>query len=205
MPTGYTASVADGEVTEFNEYAMNCARAMGVAIMMRDEPQGPLDIEKCLDMSSIEHHAKSLAKAFERQKLTDEELLAKFEPVRQEEIDRHAKSRKKDALTKKRYEAMLVKVEAWKPPTSEHENMKKFMREQLVDSIGFDCGSSYHDEQEEKAEQLTPELYLAQEREAAQWDFDYHTKSLAEAKARNAERRAWIEAFLESLGQLETA
>jgi hypothetical protein len=38
MPTGYTAGVADGTITEFREYALLCARAFGACIMLRDEP-----------------------------------------------------------------------------------------------------------------------------------------------------------------------
>lgn len=38
MPTGYTADVADGKITDFVEYALQCARAFGACIMLRDEP-----------------------------------------------------------------------------------------------------------------------------------------------------------------------
>lgn len=37
MPTGYTASVQEGKVTEFRDFAMECARAFGALVMMRDE------------------------------------------------------------------------------------------------------------------------------------------------------------------------
>lgn len=38
MPTGYTEAVQSGEVTEFRDFALRCARAMGALIMMRDDP-----------------------------------------------------------------------------------------------------------------------------------------------------------------------
>jgi hypothetical protein len=40
MPTGYTDCVRSGEVTEFADFAMKCARAFGACIEMRDEPSG---------------------------------------------------------------------------------------------------------------------------------------------------------------------
>ena len=38
MPTGYTYPVADGTITEFSKFALNCSRAFGVLMHMRDEP-----------------------------------------------------------------------------------------------------------------------------------------------------------------------
>jgi hypothetical protein len=39
MPTGYTAAIGEG--IEFDKFVMQCARAMGACVMMRDEPIGP--------------------------------------------------------------------------------------------------------------------------------------------------------------------
>ena len=38
MPTGYTSGVATGEIKDFKTYALQCARAFGACIMLRDEP-----------------------------------------------------------------------------------------------------------------------------------------------------------------------
>lgn len=38
MPTGYTAGVKDGTVTDFKAFVMQCARAFGALIDMRDDP-----------------------------------------------------------------------------------------------------------------------------------------------------------------------
>jgi hypothetical protein len=46
MPTGYTAAVADGTITEFPDFAMQCARAFGTLVLMRDEPQDAAIPEK---------------------------------------------------------------------------------------------------------------------------------------------------------------
>src|SRR6185437_5714856 len=39
MPTGYTYPVTDGKITQFNDFAMSCARAFGALISMRDDPR----------------------------------------------------------------------------------------------------------------------------------------------------------------------
>ena len=35
MPTGYTAAVCSGEITEIKDFALSCARAFGALITMR--------------------------------------------------------------------------------------------------------------------------------------------------------------------------
>jgi hypothetical protein len=207
MATGYTAGVGDGDITDFNEFALKCARAMGVAIMMRDEPGGgPIDIDKCVCTSQVEYHEKELAeaKALAKKPKTDEEILAGFGAHVADGIKSRRENIAESGVKLKRYDAMLAKVRAWEPPTEEHVNFKKFMLEQLTSSIDHDCNTKYDLEAIETYESLTAERYLELERDC--WDdVAYHEKHLAENKERNAERRAWIEALLESLGELETA
>ena len=38
MPTGYTANVEDGTMTELRDYALLCARGIGFTLPIRDEP-----------------------------------------------------------------------------------------------------------------------------------------------------------------------
>ncbi len=44
------------------------------------------------------------------------------------------------AIERARYEAMIAKVEAWTPPTPDHDGLKKFMLDQLRESVEWDCG-----------------------------------------------------------------
>lgn len=200
MPTGYTASVGDGKVTEFKEFAMDCAKGMGVAIMMRDHPaHEKLSVENCLDTSGVEYHKNNLAEAKKRLKRTDEEILADFDKIKEERIKSAEEGAARRIATKKHYEAMLEKVNAWVPPTEEHEGLKTFMVNQLTESIEFDCGGDFYERHLEDAKALRPEVYLKSYRESAERNIAYHTKKLAETEQRNAELRAWIEAFLESL------
>lgn len=40
MATGYTHPVAEGTVTDFATFALDCARAFGALITIRDDPPG---------------------------------------------------------------------------------------------------------------------------------------------------------------------
>ena len=208
MATGYTHDVADGKVTDFNEFALRCSCAMGVAIMMREEPSGPIDIDKCADDSSIKYHKKALKKANKKAKKaqkTDAEILAGYDDYVSNGIKMAEASIAEARKKRKRYDDMLKKVEKWKPPTEEHINFKKFMREQLRNSIDHDCNEKYSHETIDTLNSLTRERYLELSREERRDDVKYHTEGLAKAKKNNESRRAWITALLESLGELETA
>ncbi|VTR91619.1 unnamed protein product [Gemmata massiliana] len=40
---------------------------------------------------------------------------------------------------------MLEHVRAWEPPSTDHENLKQFMIDQLRESIDFDCRGEYRE------------------------------------------------------------
>ena len=58
MPTGYTAAIKDG--IDFKTYAMNCARAFGACVMLRDEPGGGDRIPDAFEPS--DYHLKAAEK-----------------------------------------------------------------------------------------------------------------------------------------------
>ncbi len=59
MPTGYTAAVQNGTVTRFADFAMNCARAFGALVELRDEMDAPIPDT----FKPSTHHSESLKKA----------------------------------------------------------------------------------------------------------------------------------------------
>ena len=121
MPTGYTADVQDGKITEFSEFALQCARAFGALIMMRDEPMGATIPD---EFKPDSYYIKALADA--REELAKvralslaeckEEAKKLYEKQVQERDDRLERHRVEGA----RYRAMLAKVNAWQPPTPDH-------------------------------------------------------------------------------------
>lgn len=144
MPTGYTAGVQDGSINTFEQFAMQCARAFGATILMRDDP---LDKPIPEEFEPSDYYEKALAQAQadldSTLAMSASECEAAARQEHRETCERYAEYRENERVERERYVAMLAKVEAWTPPTSEHEGMKKFMREQLNESIKFDCGNYY--------------------------------------------------------------
>lgn len=196
MPTGYTADVQSGKVTEFRDFAMCCARAFGALIHMRDDPMSA-EIPDAIKPSTDDNE-KALADA--------EARLAKFRAMTERQAESAAKKAHAKALAaheayeaekrlqRKRYETMLLKVTQWTPPTPDHRGLKKFMQEQLAESIKFDCYKPG-----DPPLPLSGAAWLHGEIERAQRDVEYHTKQIAEELERAASRTQWVRALRESL------
>ena len=59
MSTGYTCQVADGEITDFKQFLLQCSRAFGACIQQRDDPHS--DLPKRMEVSN--YHKDELKKA----------------------------------------------------------------------------------------------------------------------------------------------
>lgn len=143
MATGYTDGVRSGKVTDFHSFAMVCARGMGANIMMRDDPlDAPIQ-----EYQPTDYHTKRVEEAREEVKrvkaMTPEECEREAEAEYAKVIAFREEVKQTQAQERARYEAMLASVEAWTPPSADHENFKTFMREQLTESIRFDCSSTF--------------------------------------------------------------
>jgi hypothetical protein len=196
MPTGYTADIQDG--ISFRTFAMNCARAFGACVMLRDAPGGGDQIPEAFEPS--DYNAKALdkakadlaalsdmpSKALQRaaDKAFDDEETARLQHIQE----------KRDA--RRKYEEMLSQVDAWKPPTPDHIGLQAFMREQIVQSIDFDCDEKYYS---------TPVVRLT----GAQWanarrvqllrDIAHHAKGHAEEVERTNTRNEWVRQLRQAL------
>lgn len=195
MPTGYTAPVADGDVTDFPTFAMQCARGMGALITMRDDPwDAPIPDE----FQPSRYHQMALAEA--ETSLADARSWSTGEAVRLAQADHlHAVEvavdlARKDEDKRRRYEAMLDQVRAWEPPTADHDEFKKFMVDQLEESIRFDCGHTWDAPAAQDGEAYRQAMIAKAER-----DILYHSKELAEEIERTRGRTEWVRALRESL------
>lgn len=201
MPTGYTAPVQKGEVTDLADFALTVARGWGALIMLRDSDQS-LEATKRLIaegayLQHSDYHERELASARARldelEAMTDEEALA----AARAEADRVAASNReyeeRAATERARYEAMLLKVEAWEPPTAEHVTFKEYMLAQLRESINFDCRPFSLPIPEVSADWRDREIDRQRER------IERAEKEMVAERERNAARQEWVEALLASL------
>ena len=202
MPTGYTAAIIDG--IDFKTFAMNCARAFGACVMLRDEQPGGDIIPDSFAPSS--YHAEKLEQA-------KRDLVA-LDAMTPEELEKCAteayettEGYRLDALKMKvnqraLYEAMLEKVSAWTPPTEEHKGMKTFMADQITQSIDFDCSGSYY---ETPTARMTGAEWKQERSRTLVSDLEYHAKEDAAEQARAAGRTKWVQELRASLQVTEPA
>ena len=196
MATGYTADVKDGKISDFRVFAMRCARAFGALVEMRDDS---LDapIPEAFEPSTYHTNALATARAAlaRLQRMTVIQANRAAEKAHAEAMREWERAQRTREIERTRYAAMLAKVRAWQPPSSDHVPLKKFMVEQLEESIRFDCG----DVSEWKPKPLNGAAWLAKEIERAQSDVAYHEEHLAEDIKRAAERTRWVQQLRDSL------
>jgi len=176
MPTGYTADISKG--ITFNTFAMNCARAFGALVTMRDDPSDAPIPEA---FSPSDYHSKAIA--------TEREKLARLDTLSPLEAERGAAKEFDDAETARavrladraalraKYEAMLAAARAWVPPTPEHQGLHDFMVEQIESSIKWDCSTGSYDE---PAVRKTASEWLAAQRAETLRSIAYHENEHAE-------------------------
>jgi hypothetical protein len=194
MPTGYTASVCDGEVTNFRTFALQCSRAFGAVMHQRDDPQDALPQEQPEEDS---YYSKALTKAKAElrrlQELTPNEYVPAYNKYYLDAIKSARESREKAKLVKDRLRSMLEATHKWEPPTEDHQGLKEFMLEQIMHTIDFEWDGTPDPERE------LPEVWHAKQIEQATKDIAYYTENLAKSRKRISEANQWIRDLYKSL------
>lgn len=140
MPTGYTADVRSGKVTDFAEFVMRCARNFGALNSMRDEAMdAPIPEEFQPSTYEDMELRKAKAELAHLQSMSPAEAEAEAGLEYAHRTEEYRKALAGRAEDRKRYEAMLAKARMWHPPTPDHKALKEFMVQQLQESIKFDC------------------------------------------------------------------
>lgn len=177
---------------------MQCARAFGACVLMRDDPSDKPIPEKFEPSSYHKDQIKNAKMRLEQlngmnEKEAEEKAQKEWEAslAAYEEI-MNAKKHQKDS-----YEKMLAKVQDWTPPGDDHREFKEFMISQIKESIRFDCG--YEPTKPQPKAQDANDWKEAQLKQA-QKDIDYHTKAYSEEVERTDGRNKWIGDLRNSLG-----
>lgn len=191
MPTGYTSDI-ENDIT-FKEYALNCARAFGACIDMREEPFGTPIPEKFVESDYHKERVKTAIKErddFDDMSRADRKRLFEREVVDSIKESRRIILEKKRLLAK--YKAMLAKVEKFVPPTEEHVEYKKFMITQITNSIDFDCDFKYYEKSIATQSKLTFREWENDREEHLKSSVIWHNKHLADDRARIDGRNKWV-------------
>jgi len=205
MSTGFTSEIEKG--ISFKKFAMNCARAFGACIEMRDDPH---DKEIPQEFKPSDYHLRGLEDA--KQELRSFEKMS-FKTAKKQYLD-SIKKRKDDALNslekkrelQRKYESMLVEIQNWVPPSSEHVNMKDFMIKQVTDSIEWDCSGDYGDRvlqeldmEVKQGTDISVKKWLAEMINSAQKKVKYHEEDYAKEVETCRKRTEWIQLLRDSL------
>lgn len=199
MPTGYTSELYEGKKITFQKFAMNCARAFGALVMMRDDDRD----------AKIPDEFKPSDHSLQRKKQAERGLKAvsawSAEDAKREAQASYDKAMVEYKTTKTshlalatRYQAMLAEVKKWNPPTQDHQGLKKFMIEQLETSLEDDC---YEPDMPKLEHWLQ---FRAREIADAKHDIAYYAKSYADEVKRAEKRTGWVRDLRESLGVVKS-
>lgn len=142
MPSGITAPIYEGQETTFEQFMLRCARHFGALMFMREEPMdAPIPNEILPEPRYKEQLEIAIQKYndFLLNPPTDEELEKMYQTAYEQAEKEHSEHIQKKRQMEGRYREMLEKVYDWTPPTREHEELKDFAVQQLLDSIRFDC------------------------------------------------------------------
>ena len=195
MPTGYTADVGDGKVTDFRTFALRCARAFGATTMQRDSSIDVLPQRREESTFYAEHVAEGEAEIARLAALSEAEAQRERDAEVEEVCTRNGRWRAEKDEKRRRYESMLVAVRRWEAPTPDHVEMKEFMAKQLAESIEFDC----HELSVGEPESVTAVEWLMAKRVTAAEALAYDVKSLQRERERVTNANSWIDALYESL------
>jgi hypothetical protein len=189
MPTGYTAVLDEKEEVSLKEFVYICSHAFiydssGIDLPKESEYSDHYTqkIKEILDeLERIDHLSNSEAK--------DEEI--KEREKREEEIKKYISDKK---YLRRKYESMLHKVNAWIPPSNEHNGLKKFMMEQLNKSIEFDCDYSHY----KPLQIISGKDWLIKKRTDLQKSLKYYSESSMRESEVITQRNNWIRRLRES-------
>lgn len=193
MPTGYTAPVQDGEMTDLAEFAWNCARAFFYDDSM------PASLVKEPDKYAANRYEEALDKLARAEAMTLGEAMALAVADYEHEKKALEESLERSRVYRERYEAMLAKVQTWELPTDEHRALKAFMVQQLEDSIRWDCNIEHTEGALAELKVESAEEYRQNRIAWAKEDVEHCRKRVESGLLNVQETTEWLQALNASL------
>jgi len=208
MPTGYTAGIVDGSIKNFKEFATKCMRAFGATIHMRDDslskPYVPASSEGSYHIERIKEHEADLKKL---EKTKDSTLLKQKTAELETSLIEEKSKLKKAKEVKSKLENYINDAKEFKPPSTEHVGIKKFMVEQLEDTLQHDgnWNIEYHSKEIKRIEKELANLDVNEIRKTKLKQITdnilYNKKQLSEENERNDGRNKWVDDYLKALDE----
>lgn len=199
MPTGYTAKIIDRDDVSFQEFALDCAKAFGANIRLRDEP-ADTPIQKYSPDSYYVKAMETARNEYARLLSMDEsQRLAYGEEKKRSQIDEYRKYVADAEVKSARLNRMLKSVMEWTPPTDEHVGMKEFMIEQLQSTIQNDGNGSYYQDSIDRHMATDTGQYHADALKSSADSIEYYERKSREEIDRVDGRNDWNRKLIDSL------
>lgn len=208
MPTGYTYFIENGDISTGAEFLKKCIRNFGCCIDQRDDPlTEPLKT----DIHADSYHKKCYEEAVNRlenfRKRTSDEMSDDIINAKQKELSGKKLYLSHQELLRDRYLKVRNEVEAWVPPTPDHEGIKRFALDQIDMCIPTEKDINKLREQvRDLDENCNSEIdesdigkYIIEETKFLERDIEYYKKKMIEDEERAANRTKFIKDFLSSL------
>lgn len=198
MPSSFTARIESGEVTTVQEFATDCAHGFFHDVGL----ETPLaEVASSFGSGSVDYHAGGLAEAEQRlaevSVWTEEDATEAARRYNQDNLKGYLSHVRNNRDMMGRYGAMAVQVDAWEPPTEDHQGLKDVMVSQIQES------TRGYTRPVERPEKIDGSTLRAQEIEDAQQDVARHTERLDEANAERSKVVQWVVDLETSFGVRE--
>jgi len=199
MPTGYTSDLYDGKDVSFADFVLQCARAAGAAVMLRDtDPRVVVTPENVTSDNYAERHLDEVEVELARyEKFDSNEWLSATEQYNEEIVRAREAAVAKNEQLRESYTNMIRQVDAWEPPTENHVEFKEFMLKQLQQSLDHDVDD---DDPRRWYETCTVEQHREKTLARLRRDVEYYSNEAAKERERNEWRAEWVRELYKSLG-----
>lgn len=132
MLTNYTAFIENGTITNGADFLKLCTRNFGIASDLRDEPLSvPTPTHFEVDLYYKQQYEKAVRGYNEIQLRTSEEAKQDIIEVYKRKAESYRKYYKKCVENNKKYLKIKEEILKWIPPTTDHEEIKKFALDQI--------------------------------------------------------------------------
>lgn len=146
MPSGFTYKVKDGTITDYKEFLKD-SLPMYFHWIKKNE-SGVFEVEKPYSSRS-EELKYSVDKLKALKKMTVKEKEEAVQKQYEKSLNEYKKTKETILIEKKRYKDILSEVKKWKVGKSCY-SFKKYMINQLTESLEFDCNGSYYKNEPKK-------------------------------------------------------
>lgn len=194
MATGYTYRVVEGLTTTLEQFALHAATSFVYDCSVLPEKFENDDLEyhkERLDDAKAELKALRALKTVAAQQAYGQKIIA-------DSIVRTEKSVERLKAQRDRILSMQKQVKAWKPLKTV-QNVKKYMLEQLTETLRTDCDVDYYKREVIRLRAADPLDYYKNALKYAVQTIDHAKKQIDESKKTVKQSNQWLKDLRKSL------